>query len=132
MAIMTQVVFLLVSCGVRGQVNHHIYSFTDLMATDSVSHSFTVAVPPPPGFLPSYSPLYDEAGQNIGEAGSRLHNTAAEAVHDTAVAGLRQASGDIRDTAPLQSASSQTSRIFLPTPLPTTLHQDPKQKLKSG
>ena len=122
MAIVWQVGFLLVSGAVRCQVNHHIYSFTDLMATDSVSHTYTVAVPPPPGFLP-HSPLHEEAGQETPEA-----------VQNTAVAGLRQPSGDIRDTAPLKAASSQTSKIFLPTPLPTTFQQSvgTNQHSKSG
>ena len=44
------------------QVSHHIYSLTDLMATDSLGgghggHLYTVTVTPPPGFLAASGPF---------------------------------------------------------------------------
>ena len=71
-----------------------------------------------------YNPLYDEAGP-VNDVPNSVDN-------DIAVAGLRHTSGDTRDiighikdgnrdTAP-------TSRIFLPTPLPTTLKEDVEVK----
>ena len=88
------------------QVSHHIYSLTDLMATDSLGgghggHLYTVTVTPPPGFLASRS----------GSAGPFVTSRSASS-------GQFVTSRPASSGAPVTSGSAH-QRVFLPTPLPS-------------
>jgi len=101
------------------QVSHHIYSLTDLMATDSLggghgSHLYTVTVTPPPGFLAS-------------RVSSGPFVTARAASRGPFVTS-RPASSQSPVTP--GSASAQ-HRVFLPTPLPSRAAPKPPHQKSS-
>ena len=103
------------------QVSHHIYSLTDLMATDSLGgghggHLYTVTVTPPPGFLAS----------RAGSSGPFVTSRAASS-----------SSGPFVTSRPASSKSLVTSgsaqqRVFLPTPLPSRIAPKPSPQQKSS
>ena len=105
------------------QVSHHIYSLTDLMATDTFGgghgghNLYTVTVTPPPGFLASRS----------GSSGPFVTSRSASGgpfVTSRPLVTPRPASrGD------LVTSGSVHQRVFLPTPLPARLAaKSPQQK----
>ena len=109
------------------QVSHHIYSLTDLMATDSLGgghggHLYTVTVTPPPGFLASRS----------GSSGPFV--TSRSASGGPFVTSRPASAGPLVTPRPASSAALVSSgsahhRVFLPTPLPSRLAaKSPQQK----
>ena len=103
------------------QVSHHIYSLTDLMATDSLGgghggHLYTVTVTPPPGFLAS----------RAASSGPYVTSRA-----------VSSSSGPFVTSRPASSKSLVTSgsaqqRVFLPTPLPSRVAPKPSPQQKSS
>lgn len=105
------------------QVSHHIYSLTDLMATDSLGgghggHLYTVTVTPPPGFLASRS----------GSSGPFV--TSRSTSGGPFVTSRPASAGPLVTPRPaLVSSGSAHHRVFLPTPLPSRLAaKSPQQK----
>lgn len=99
------------------QVSHHIYSLTDLMATDSLGgghggHLYTVTVTPPPGFLASRS---GSAGPFVT---SRSASSGQFVTSRPASSGAPVTTNSASSGAPVPSGSAH-QRVFLPTPLPS-------------
>ena len=110
------------------QVSHHIYSLTDLMATDTFGgghgghNLYTVTVTPPPGFLASRS----------GSSGPFV--TSRSASGGPFVTSRPASAGPLVTPRPasrgdLVTSGSVHQRVFLPTPLPGRLAaKSPQQK----
>ena len=103
------------------QVSHHIYSLTDLMATDSLGgghggHLYTVTVTPPPGFLASRA-----------SGGPFVTARAASSSRGPFVTS-RPA---FRQSPVTPGSASAQHRVFLPTPLPSRAAPKPPQQKSS-
>ena len=100
------------------QVSHHIYSLTDLMATDSLGgghggHLYTVTVTPPPGFLAASGPFV--TARSASSSGGPFVTS-------------RPAS---RQPPVTPGSASAQHRVFLPTPLPSRAAPKPHQQKSS-